>query len=107
VLGALDPVFAVPKRDGDEVPVVLLAPPNSPPAGFGVLEPALLPAGCPNVKADMVAVGKIGCRRCKSGVRLVVVGCCLLLVKPVEGAQLARKVYRGNGTTQVKTRKLE
>lgn len=107
VLGALDPVFAVPKRDGDEVPVVLLAPPNSPPAGFGVLEPALLPAGCPNVKADMVAVGKIGCRRCKSGVRLVVVGCCLLLVKPVEGAQLARKVYRGNGTTQVKMRKLE
>lgn len=67
VLGVLDPVLAVPKRDGDEVPVVLLAPPNSPPVGFGVLEPALLPAGCPNVKPDMVALEDVGCTERKPG----------------------------------------
>ena len=66
-LGALDPVFAVPKRDGDEAPVVLPALPKSPPAGFGVLEPALLPAGAPNVKPDMVAVGEVRCCRYEPG----------------------------------------
>ena len=67
-LGVLDPVPAVLKRDGDEVPVALLAPPNSPPeAGFGVFEPALLPAGAPNVKPDITAGVEVGCRRCWPG----------------------------------------
>jgi hypothetical protein len=52
----LDPVFAVPKSDGAELPVVLPAPLNSPPAGLGVFEPALLLLGAPNVKPDMVVV---------------------------------------------------
>lgn len=55
--GVLDPVvFAVPNKDGDELPVVFPAPPNSPPAGFDVPEPALFPPDCGNVKLDIVVL---------------------------------------------------
>ena len=49
--GVLDAGAAAPKRDGDAAPDVVPALPNSPPAGFD----APLPAGCPNVKPDMIA----------------------------------------------------
>lgn len=83
-LGVLDPVFAVPKRDGDELPVVLPAPPNSPPAGFGVFEAALLPLGCPNVKPDMTAVGRVFAQSVSRGVLPDVGGCCRQLFTKVE-----------------------
>lgn len=52
----LDPAAVEPKMDGDEAPVVLLAPPKSPPAGLEALAPALLPLGCANVKPDILRV---------------------------------------------------
>lgn len=60
--GVLDPVLAPPKRPDEGVLEVVLAPPKSPPAGLGVLEPALLLLGCPNVKPDMTALEDAGCR---------------------------------------------
>lgn len=88
-LGVLDPAAAEPKRDGDEEPVVLLAPPKSPPAGLGAPEPALLPLGCPNVKPDMVAPRCVDWRTRRAGVWVwVVVGCWLLQVAVYSGANL-------------------
>jgi hypothetical protein len=55
--GVLDAGVAAPKRDGDAAPDVVPALPKSPPAGFD----APLPAGCPNVKPDMIAREDVGC----------------------------------------------
>lgn len=75
--GVLDAGAAAPKRDGDAAPDVVPALPNSPP-GFDAPPLALLAAGCPNVKPDMVARG--GSRLCREWVAVLAgCGCSRLL----------------------------
>ena len=80
----LDPVVVgVPNKDGDELPVVFPAPPNSPPAGFDVPELALLAPGCGNVKLDMVVLEGPTAEDVGWSMLVVVVGNCLLRSKLV------------------------
>lgn len=97
--GVLDAGVAAPKSDGDAAPDVVPAPPNSPPAGLDAPLLALLPAGCPKVKPDMVACEEVdhadaGAGWCMGVWVLVVGGCCLLLRKVVYDAQLAPGICR-------------